>query len=121
MAPGKGAKAKGRVSAGPQGGGGLAGTVSAKKTAAPEAVLAQSASRSLSYSLKARKGGLQLEATVHIPRSTPDSVLNVDADEAGLRVDTGKWGGGYALAVEWPAPFAGRVRAGKDVEVCAQC
>jgi len=73
--------------------------------------------RALVFSLKSKKGGRQLEVTVQIPRSTPNSVLNIDADEAGLRVNTGKWGGGYAMAVEWPAPFTGKVRAGKDVEV----
>ena len=75
------------------------------------------APRTLVYSLKPIKGGRQLAVAVQIPRSTPSSVLNVEADEQGLRVDTGKWGGGYALAVEWPAQFAGKVRAGKDIEV----
>jgi hypothetical protein len=75
------------------------------------------APRALLYSLKPTKGGRQLAVTIQIPRSTPSSVLNVEADEQGLRVDTGKWGGGYALTVEWPAPFAGKVRAGKDIEV----
>ena len=75
------------------------------------------APRTLSYSLKAKKGGRQLEVAVQIPRSTPDSVLNVNADESGLRVDTGTWGGGYACQMEWPAPYAGKVRAGKDIEV----
>lgn len=75
------------------------------------------APRTLSYSLKSKKAGRQLEVMVQIPRSTPSSVLSIEADEQGLRVDTGKWGGGYALAFEWPAPFTGKVRAGKDIEV----
>jgi hypothetical protein len=78
---------------------------------------AAAAPRALPYSLKAKKGGRQLEVAVQIPRSTPDSVLNVNADESGLRVDTGTWGGGYACQMEWPAPYAGKVRAGKDIEV----
>ena len=32
-------------------------------------------------------------------------------------MNTGKWGGGYAIAFEWPTPFTGKVRAGKDIEV----
>ena len=77
------------------------------------------APRTLSCSLKSKKGGRQLEVAVQVPRSTPDSVLNIAADESGLSVDTGKWGGGYACKLEWPAPYAGKVRAGKDIEVSA--
>ena len=73
--------------------------------------------RALAYSLKTLKGSRQLQVTVQLPRSTPDSVLNVEADEAGVRVDTGRWGGGYALAIEWPEQYAGKVRAGKGIEV----
>lgn len=78
------------------------------------------APRTLSCSLKSKKGGRQLEVAVQVPRSTPDSVLNIAADESGLSVDTGKWGGGYACRLEWPAPYAGKVRAGKDIEIEAQ-
>ena len=88
----------------------------ASSGAAP-APAAAVATRALAYSVKAKKGGRQLEVSVQIPRSTPDSVLNVNADESGLRVDTGTWGGGYACQMEWPAPYAGKVRAGKDIEV----
>ena len=88
----------------------------ASSGAAP-APAAAVATRALAYSVKAKKGGRQLEVSVQIPRSTPDSVLNVNADESGLRVDTGTWGGGYACQMEWPAQYAGKVRAGKDIEV----
>ncbi len=77
------------------------------------------APRTLPCSLKCKKGGRQLEVAVQLPRSTPDSVLNIHADESELRVDTGKWGGGYACQLQWPAPYAGKVRAGKDIEVSA--
>ena len=75
------------------------------------------ATRALVYSLKSKKGGRQLEVVVQLPRFTPDSVLSINADEEGLSVNTGKWGGGYAIAFEWPTPFTGKVRAGKDIEV----
>jgi len=88
-----------------------------KQKADPRPVDNTAAPRTLSYSLKSKKAGRQLEVMVQIPRSTPSSVLNIEADEQGLRVDTGKWGGGYALAFEWPAPFTGKVRAGTDIEV----
>lgn len=101
----------------PRAKGAEAGAPSAKKAGNTGAV--QAAPRLLVYSLKSKKGGRQLEVTVQIPRSTPDSVLNIDADEAGLRIDTGKWGGGYAVHIEWPAPFTGKVRASKDIEVRA--
>jgi hypothetical protein len=96
---------------------------SAKKSVKkePASSAASSVARTLVYSLKNKKGGRQLEVVVQLPRSTPDSVLNVEADEKGLQVNTGKWGGGYAVAFEWPDPYAGKVRAGKEIEVRAAC
>ena len=110
MAAAKGGKPKPTAAAG-----GAKGPAAGKPRQPPSAPSAEP--RTLTYSLKSKKGGRQLEVAVQIPRSTPDSVLNIDADETGLRVNTGKWGGGYAVDLKWPAPYAGKVRAGKDIEV----
>jgi hypothetical protein len=70
-------------------------------------------------SMKVVKRGTLIEVKVHLPKSAPASVLDLSADDSGFKLNTGLWGGGYALDRAWPEQVAGRVKAGDDVEVKA--
>jgi len=80
----------------------------------------QSSARTPPHSMKVHKRGDGVSVFVQLPRSTPPSMINIDADEKGFRLDTGAWGGGYKLNQPWPEQVQGRVKAGKNVEVDAQ-